>query len=411
MLDEAKAMANAAHVSRVSKINPIDEESVLKIAQSAQRIELDTKNAFEFLSRTKLEPLLKANNKTGANMALGYMAALQSMQTYEDAINLGVSRVEAAAIGWGTTLGVYAIGKSGLGELFFPQLKDVNKVAYREAISKMQMNIKEGLEHIAPTLPKKTKLLKLMDLGKNSASKFWQGVKDHSLGFVGKSIGEGIEEVTEEAVSDFFKATHNLAAELGAASTDKKFSFADAADRYLMSFVGGTIGGSVFGAADLVTHLKSPESNKQELVYLLRNGRKGELLAELEVLKNKGKLGNTALSTKFTTDPSDPNQRLFESAETQEQSQNNFIYNSIKNYIESVDNAINQEEINYSDQDILDKLANADIRMAAVQEVIGKDGINGRYLQRFNSLTNEVIEQKAKIQQLSQTTPDSYCGL
>jgi hypothetical protein len=54
------------------------------------------------------------------------MSLLQSTQTYEDAINLGLTKSEAAAIGIGTAMGVYAIGRSGLGELFFPELQNTN---------------------------------------------------------------------------------------------------------------------------------------------------------------------------------------------------------------------------------------------------------------------------------------------
>jgi hypothetical protein len=61
-----------------------------------------------------------------------------------------------------------------------------------------------------------------MEVGKKASSKFWQDVKDHSLGFVGKSIGEGIEEVSEEGVSDFFKAAYNLASDLGYSRTEGK---------------------------------------------------------------------------------------------------------------------------------------------------------------------------------------------
>ena len=408
VLKEAKSMAATSAPKRIMEAQVkqgITDEKALG-ALSTKIYQQEYSNALGVLNKTKLEPLLKANNRTGANVALGYMAALQSVQTYEDAINLGVSKTEAAALGWGTALGVYAVGRTGLGELFFPQLQDVNKKAYTIAINKMKDSIQSGIGNLA-SMPKKTRLLKLMDVGKRASSKFWQDVRDHSLGFVGKAIGEGIEEMTEEGVSDFFKATHNLAADFGVASTDKKFSFDGMGERYLMSFVGGSMGGAVFGAVDLVNHIKSPESVKQELTYLLRNGRKEELLQELDTLHKKGKLGSTVLSTEYSEDPSDPNVRYFKTAESSDKSHNTFIYNKMKNYIEAIDTAINQEKMNYSDSDILDKLARSDERLAQVQEVIGKDGINGRYLQRFNTLTSEIITQKAKIQELENATPDS----
>jgi hypothetical protein len=49
-----------------------------------------------------------------------------------------------------------------------------------------------------------------MDSARNASSKYWQGIKEHSLGFFGKSLGEGIEEVSEELVTDFTKSTFNM---------------------------------------------------------------------------------------------------------------------------------------------------------------------------------------------------------
>jgi hypothetical protein len=55
-------------------------------------------------------------------------------------------------------------------------------------------------------------LLNLFNKGKQSASKFIKDyhyeIKDRSLGIFGKSIGEGLEEMSEEAVTDMMKSLY-----------------------------------------------------------------------------------------------------------------------------------------------------------------------------------------------------------
>ena len=90
------------------------------------------------------ETILKRNNRMAANTALGYMAMMQGLETFEDAIEQGADRAEAAAIAWGAVAGMYAVDRTGLGELFFPELKG-DALTYRKAISQVTGEINKGL--------------------------------------------------------------------------------------------------------------------------------------------------------------------------------------------------------------------------------------------------------------------------
>jgi hypothetical protein len=42
-------------------------------------------------------------------------------------------------------------------------------------------------------------------IGKKVLTNYWDDIQFHSTGFIGKAIGEGLEEVSEEVVSDLAK--------------------------------------------------------------------------------------------------------------------------------------------------------------------------------------------------------------
>ena len=360
--------------------------------------------AIEILSKNKLKPLLDSNNRTAANAAMGYMAAMQGFQSYEDALAIGASKTEASAIAWGTVLGMYGIMRTGLGETFFPELQSAEKIAARKATSPLIGEMKKALSTFADA-PKQTKLKNLMGKAKEISNKYWQDVQGHSLTFVQKAFTEGLEEVSEELVADFVKQTYNLFTDLGVTSTKNKFKFDDALARYGMSFLGGSLGGAVFGGVEIVNTIKSKPIN-QELTYLLRNQQKHEILSELDKMRKRGMLGNTTLSaTDYYTDSD--GKREYKTAKNSSDSQNEYVYNMLVDYINQLDRAINQEEINYSDEDVLDKLVRSNDRLAGIQKAVGKDGVTGRYLQDFNTLGEELTSASIAIDNYRRSIPDT----
>lgn len=360
--------------------------------------------AIEILSKNKLKPLLDSNNRTAANAAMGYMAAMQGFQSYEDALAIGASKTEASAIAWGTVLGMYGIMRTGLGETFFPELQSAEKIAARKATSPLIGEMKKALFTFADA-PKQTKLKSLMGKAKEISNKYWSDVQGHSLTFVQKAFTEGLEEVSEELVADFVKQTYNLFTDLGVTSTKNKFKFEDALARYGMSFLGGSLGGAVFGGVEIVNTIKSKPIN-QELTYLLRNQQKHEILSELDKMRKRGMLGSTTLSaTDYYTDSD--GKREYKTAKNSSDSQNEYVYNMLVDYINQLDRAINQEEINYSDEDVLDKLVRSNDRLAGIQKAVGKDGVTGRYLQDFNSLGEELTSASIAIDNYRRSIPDA----
>lgn len=360
------------------------------------------------IAANKLRPLLEKNNRTAANVALGYMAVLSGLDSFESAIEQGADRVEAAAVAWGTVAGMYAVDRTGIGEIFFPELKG-DRETYQKAIKSVGTEITKGFETVAKQdIPRKAKLAKVFDWSKKKSSKFWTDVRGHSLGFFGKAIGEGLEEVSEELVSDLAKSTYNWAAEFGYTKKPnvKLDAWQDMAARYGMSFFGGAVGGALFQGVDIVQNSKNPAQLNQELTYLIRNGRTSEILEELDKLRQKGKLGSTNLSASKYEMSQDGSKFLWTSPSATEDSQNEAAYRMIRGYITSLDGAMNQQGLNYSDEQLLDKMVMGDTRMKALQNIVGKEGYNGHMLQDFNTLASDIIAKEGEIREASKSVTD-----
>ena len=91
-----------------------------------------------------------------------------------------------------------------------------------------------------------------IDVGRRAVNDYHSAIKDRTLGFVGKSLGEGLEEVSEELVTDLSKTLGELAGKLGYFSQTDYGAWENALDRYMMSFLGGAAGGGLFYGVDAI---------------------------------------------------------------------------------------------------------------------------------------------------------------
>lgn len=363
------------------------------------------------MQNNKLKPLLEAKNRMAADAALGYMATMAGIESFESAIKQGADRVEAAAVAWGSIAGMFVWDRTGIGEIFFPELKG-EQMVYQKAIDSVAKEITKGFGQVAEVAAqegRKKGLAKVFNWAKNKSSNFWKQVNDHSLTFTGKAFGEGIEEVGEELIMDFAKSTFNWAQEFGWTKTDTHLdAWENMAERYGMSFFGGALGGAIFAGVDLVQNSRNSEQLNQELIYLIRNGKSNELIEELGKMRDKGKLGNKNLSaTKYEVDSKDATKLNWLSPTDTSDNQNDATYGMVKNYIQSLDTIIHQEGLAYSDQELLDKMVMGDQRMKSLLS-FGKvgddsfgplmvDGYNGKLLQDWNTLTGKIVEIEQKL--------------
>ena len=359
----------------------------------------------------EVEPIIQRTNKLGANTALAYMAVVSNTDVYDSMIEAGASRKEAAAVALGSTLGMYSVDKYlHLGELFFDDLTaqyehQIRRTLKKEAASWYNVLKKEVSE--APNTTNKIKKLfqSGIELGKKATSEFADDLKYHSTGFFGKAIGEGLEEVGEEVVSDLSKGIYELTGELGLIDTSVKDvgAFDNALARYGMSFLGGSLGGGLFYGIDIYQNGKlNIDKTQDELIYLIRNNRTNEVLKTLDSFKKKGKLGNTSLSTKTEQDQNGNN--VFISATDSEKSQNDFIYDRIKETVLQLETIIN-ENGSLSEDQLFEKLILSESRFRDLEKYMDIQGFSYTtgYQRDYQNILSNIANLELGLKRANQT--------
>lgn len=350
--------------------------------------------------------------RMGQDLSLVYMAIVSNTDVYESVLEHGGSPFEAAAIALGSTIGMFSVDKyAHLGEIFFdsdPARKALRESARNNAAALMRSaGIKPGEAET------KKGIMGLIQKGINSGRKTiqnYQGaLKERTLGFFGKSLGEAFEEVSEELVADMSKTLGELAGRLGYFSQTDYGAWDNAFDRYAMSFLGGAAGGGLFyGVEAFQNRNRKAEEFQSEITYLLKQGKKDEILAELRKMRDKGQLGSKTLSYKTTKDKN--NKDVYLTASEEDESQSDYIYNTLVSTINQLDMILNENQIGLSDDELFDRMVQGEYRSQALSDfLIGDSRKNNaqevsyitRYQQDFHELSQKIINKEKDIQSLS----------
>lgn len=351
--------------------------------------------------------------KLGQDLSLAYMTLISNTDVYDSVLEKGGTARDAALITLGSMAGMYSIDRFGhLGEMFFQQ--EPERLAFRKAAKEAadQFMDTAGSELAKETGKKGVLNLikKGVGLGSGIVKKFWTGAKDRTLGFVGKAIGEGLEEVGEEVATDMAKYLGGLASEIGITTQSDYGAFENPFERYMMSFLGGTAGGALFGVKEMFTKDTTPEF-QHELSYLIRQGKKDEVLKELSRLKSTGELGSKSLSYETTTDAEGNNTYL--TADEGRKSQADYNYEGLTNLINQMDLILNDNRINLSDDEVFDKMVQGEYRANTLKDYL-KDYADGmkdisyisKYQEDFQKLSEKIINADLAIKNLMNETTD-----
>lgn len=364
------------------------------------------------------QKLAESRMKTGQDMSLVYMAIVSNTDVYQSVLERGGTPFEAAAIALGSTIGMFSVDKYlGLGEMFFND--EPSRRAIREA-ARHNAELLMGSAGIRKATETETKkgimglIQRGIGVGKKAVSDYHSAIKDRSLGFIGKSLGEGLEEVSEELVADASKYMGELAGKLGYFSQTDYGAGENAFERYAMSFLGGAAGGGLFYGVDAFQNRNNDTKDFQnELTYLLRQGKKDEIFAELDRLRSQGKLGSKNLSYNTTKDEN--GQDVYLSASNENESQSDYVYNTLRKTINQLDMILNENQLNLSEDELFDRMVQGEYRASALTDFLRGDSRENakevsyitRYQEDFQKLVNKIVDKEAEIQDLLNSTPDA----
>lgn len=376
------------------------------------------------------QKLAKSNMRLGADASLAYMAIVSNTDVYQSMLEHGASKRDAAAVAFGSTLGMFAVDRYlGLGELFFDELRNDTRLALRGAFRNEADRVASEL--IAPTKEEAVKGLianpevkqnalkalikKGMDFSKGVTGKFASDVKNHATGFVGKAVGEGLEEVSEELVADLSKQLYEIAGEFSPNFINRSGitdvgAWENAKERYLMSLLGGAIGGGLFYGVDVFQRGSfKRDTTKDELIYLIANNRTQEALKELDKWKAAGKFGSKTLSaSKY--EYGEDGKPVFLTAENEDDSQNTYIYNRIKESILQLENILNSTRTNLSEDDLFKQMVLSEQRFLNLKDFLQDQSYTTKYQEQFRTITRKLIEAEQALSVANRTVDGTPTG-
>lgn len=367
------------------------------------------------------EKAMKESTQLGRDASLAYMAIVSNSDVYGDALQHGASKQDAAAIALGSTLGMYAVDKyAHLGELFFDDATEDSVKAARNAIKNELLGEvdekgarKGGLKAIfdrisasndTPANKAVQKIHTALNKTKSFLGNYADNLKYHTTGFFGKAAGEGLEEVSEELVTDTAKSIYQLAGFLGAdTSTADVGAWDNALERYSMSFLGGALGGGVFYAKEAFNgaSYKRDKSN-EELATLIRNGHIGELRDEVEKLRKKGKLGSTKLSAS-NYETTSKGKIVWLTTNDEKDSWNQKIADLINDKITAIDTVINNNQVGLTDDQLFNTMVLGEQRYQMYKDIAPITN----YYEDFNEVLSNLIKAELDYRTASQTLDGS----
>ena len=359
------------------------------------------------------EKLATQSGALGRDLSLAYMAVVSNTDVYEDALDHGASKLEAAAVAFGSTLGMFLVDKKlGLGEIFFDEATpDATKLA-RKALKEEFKAAQKAFDVIkAADTPTKNKLLQYIlkgsEVSKRVLSTFREDLKYHTLGMAGKMVGEGLEEVSEELVADVSKSLYELAGEFGFNTTVKDIGAWDNAfDRYAMSFLGGAVGGGVFYGKEVwdTKQFHKPKVD-EDIATLIRNGHADELRNQLQTLYQEGKTGSRTLSaTEYETD--EAGHRVWKTTEEEKASQAKAVADLVLDRINSIEEVITNNRVGLTDDELFDNMVLSEKRYNRYKDIAQITN----YYQDFSTVLQQLINDELAYKSAANTLDGKVNG-
>lgn len=359
---------------------------------------------------TSLQPKIDKLNRLGANASLAYMALVSNTDVYQSALENGASAREAAALAAGATLGMYTVDRLGIGEVFFDELA---KQSAREINTAIMANkdewIRTFLKQTRESVGDANKFKQLIVNSRNKIAKLLGDYKDdlkyHTTGAIGKAVGEGLEEVSEDVVTDLANSTYAMLHELGITQSndimgfgyDKElndgkggYDIARLLAKYGMSFTGGTLGGGLFyGVNAIKSGTVHAPKNSQDMLYLVNQGKGKDIVNRIEQYRKRGAFGSTTISaSKSVQDSQGDNVNITIDGDL---SVNDYIAKQLTNQVRSYQTIIDDNNLNKSEDELFNHMIMQDKVFRNLSSYLQKDSYVTRYQQSWLGLANDVL--------------------
>lgn len=379
------------------------KQDPLNQKQKANLLLGETKGVFSAKAEKVVRDYVQSYYKLGEPIAKAYMTAITVQDTFGEAIEAGATDGEATLLTLGYAAAEAALLSTDLGKWIMPELR-TDKLR-NEMIAKKLLELPTETREMSRQLTrlsgksKKAWAKRLFNVGKDIATAEYSMMPKTIGTILAQGLGEGIEEVSEEALADFSKSCFNLVQKLQGDDVhmnawNHNWNWQEAANRYGMSFAGGIMGGGINAAAsDYKANREILQMNSQQamqqLVYMARNNE----LEDFWKTVNKTTLASKELSTQLNEDGTGYKPG------TKEDNQDLAAKKALRKQIDLINSILNAENAKLDDDGLLSALIKADPALKDMDPVkeyrmraLSNSATAGRFLNEWNTITSDIIK-------------------
>ena len=396
---------------RNTPINNLDNQ--VNVLKAKRLLNLNA----EHKANAEIQSFVKGYNKIGEILSKSYMTAITVGDTYGEAKAAGASDIEAAMLTLGYAAMEYKLLNTGIGEWMLPELRvgKYRNEAIAKAVTKLSQEADDGLKQFTDKVSKKDRIKQLFNIGKNIARAEYSNGSRALKATAASAVGEGVEEVSEEFLADFSKACYNTLQWLrdkdsrinsfGYDFEKGDWNISEIRDRYGMSLFGGFLGGGLANATNnykQVKNINNMTSDKaiQEIVYMTRNNEIDRFLKDVD----KTTLSNPNFSaTNFT----EKDGEIIYSPGTKDNNQDLYAKKAVHNFVDMVKEILNANGASVEDIEVLDRNTMKDIIDNLRYVSLYNSTTAGAYLNKFNSLTSDLVKVTNQINSVEIQAVDS----
>lgn len=347
---------------------------------------MDAATVLQQEAKRQAENYFNKSQKISEVISKLYMTGITTQDGYSEAKAAGADDVTAALYALGYAAGEYLIINSRLGDWILPEKRVASAIDRKAATTLFNSLAKSKPSLTAPTSEKFKWARDVFASAKNKLNgDYIVGLKSQTQtvmdNMLAGALAEGLEEVTEEFWTDLSKSIYNSVQYFRGEEDTSMKAWDNVLDRYLMSAVGGAVGGGVT-ALDLdVTKQLSKDMTfneaAQRVITMVRNNDKNHEFDNFLKTVSKMNFGDTEIANG--------------------KSGNELVIQSLKQFSDFVHEVINSENANLSDDHILNKVSKElreDFKWSQLMSPLYKENVDSEGRPSLSPIENSIIGAK-----------------
>ena len=362
------------------------DELLNTTGKNAKNPVMDAATILQMQAKRQAESYFTKSQKVSEVLSKLYMTGITTQDGYSEAKAAGADDVTAALYALGYAAGEYAIINSRLGDWILPEKRVSSEMNRRTAQTLFSSLMKSKPAQTASKAEKVNWIQKVFNSAKTKlSSDYIVGMKSQSQtimdNMIAGALSEGLEETTEEFWMDLSRSIYNTVQYFRGDEDSYMKAWDNVLDRYLMSAVGGALGGGITALdLDVVNQLnKDMTFNEaaQRVITMARNNDKNHEFDQFLKTVSKMNFGDTEVANG--------------------KSGNDLVMQSLKQFQDFVFDVINAENANLSDDHILNKVSQElreDFKWSQLMSPLYKESTDSEGKLSMTPIENSVIGAK-----------------